>query len=192
MTGTKYVLTNNTTSIQFFDYKTLSDAMWNYQVTLNPGQTKTIWSEIGALKIYNNGAITIDEQSTFPPTHSDITGGGGTINPIIDYTNKSILIFSKLPNSTNLGYSILDFDNNVIYGPIDLGYDTSNSPSGYWYVNDIYPFTNSGYAIYLTNDDNNNKASIYLDSRGTIIGEYSASSNNNKSIKILFNIVFRF
>ena len=109
MTGTKYVLKNNTTAIQFFDYKTLSDSMWNYQVSLNPGQTKTIWVETGTLKIYNNGAITIEEQSAFPPTHPDITGGG-TINPHIDYTNKSILVFSKLPDSTNLGYSILDFD----------------------------------------------------------------------------------
>ena len=179
MSGTKYVLKNNTTLAQFFDYKTLSDAMWNYQVQLNPGQIKTIWAETGTLKIYNNGAITIEEQSTFPPTNH-VTGGNNGTNTFIDYTNKSILVFSVLPNSTNLGYSILDFDNNVIVGPVDLGYDTSNSPSGYWYVDDIFPFTNSGYAIYLTNDDNNNKASIYLDERGTIIGQYSASTNNRE------------
>ena len=178
MAGTKYVLTNNTTAIQFFDYKTLSDAMWNYQVSLNPGQTKHIWAETGTLKIYNNGAITIEEQSSFPPTHSDITGGGGTTNPLIDYKNKSILIFSELPESTNLGYSILDFDNNVTYGPIDLGYSTDSVAGGYWYIDDIFPFTNSGYAIYLNNDDNDNKASIYLDYRGTIIGQYSASTNS--------------
>lgn len=174
MSGIKYVLTNNTTLVQFFDYKTLSNAMWDYQVQLNPGQTKTIWAELDSLKIYNNGAITIEEQSSFPPVLSNPTGGG-VVNQFIDYTNKSILIFSELPNSSNLGYSMLDFDNNIIYGPIDLGYDTNND----WNVNDIYPFTNSGYAIYLYNNSNNDNASIYLDFSGQIIGEYSASTTGD-------------
>ena len=178
MSGTKYVLKNNTTLAQFFDYKTLSDAMWNYQVQLNPGQIKTIWAETGTLKIYNNGAITIEEESAFPPTDHVIGGGSNGTKTYVDYTNKSILIFSKLPSSTNLGYSILDFDHNVIYGPVDLGYNTANVTGGYWYIDNIFPFTNSGYAIYLTNDDNDNKASIYLDYRGTIIGQYSASTNS--------------
>ena len=178
MSGTKYVLKNNTTLAQFFDYKTLSDAMWNYQVQLNPGQIKTIWAETGTLKIYNNGAITIEEESAFPPTDHVIGGGSNGTKTYVDYTNKSILIFSKLPSSTNLGYSILDFDHKVIYGPVDLGYNTANVTGGYWYIDNIFPFTNSGYAIYLTNDDNDNKASIYLDYRGTIIGQYSASTNS--------------
>ena len=76
MTGVKYVLKNNTTSVQFFDYKTLSDSMWVYQVSLKPGQTKTIWSETGTLKIYNNGSITIEEQSSFTPNNN--TGGRNT------------------------------------------------------------------------------------------------------------------
>ena len=167
MSGIKYVLRNNTTAIQFFDYKTLSDAMWFYQVSLNPGQVKTIWAELDSLKIYNNGAITIESQSSFPPVHSDLTGGG-IVKQYIDYTNKSILVFSELPDSNNLGYSILDFDNNITYGPIDLGYD-----NGDWNVNNVYPFTNSGYAIYLVTGDGD-EASIYLDFSGQIIGEYSA------------------
>lgn len=177
MSGTKYVLKNNTTLAQFFDYKTLSDAMWNYQVQLNPGQIKTIWAENGTLKIYNNGAITIEEQSVFPPT-DHVTGGNNGTKTHIDYTNKSILIFSKLPESNNLGYSILDFDNNVIVGPVDLGYNTASVVGGYWRINDIYPFTNSGYVIYLYNSNNASKASIYLDYRGTVIGEYSASTTD--------------
>jgi hypothetical protein len=172
MSGIKYVLTNNTTLAQFFDYRTLAEAMWFYQVQLNPGQTKTIWAETGSLKIYNNGAITIEEQSVFPPTNP-VTGGNNGTNTFIDYNNKSILIFSQLPDSNNLGYSILDFDNNVIVGPVDLGYDRDN---GNWFVDDIYPFTNSGYAIYLYDDDNCDKAAIYLDYRGTIIGQYSATT----------------
>ena len=72
MTGVKYVLRNNTTSVQFFDYKTLADSMWIYQVSINPTQSKTIWAETGTLKIYNNGSITIEEQSVFTPTNSAI------------------------------------------------------------------------------------------------------------------------
>ena len=72
MRGTKYTLKNNTTSSQFFDYKTLSNSMWNYQVSLNPNQVKTIWTESGTLNLYNNNSITIEEQSSFPPVHSPI------------------------------------------------------------------------------------------------------------------------
>jgi hypothetical protein len=172
MSGIKYVLKNNTTLVQFFDYKNLSNAMWNYQVQLNPGQIKTIWAKTGTLKIYNNGAITIEEQSVFPPTDHNTGGNNGT-NTFIDYNNKSILVFSELPDSPNLGYSILDFDNNVIVGPVDLGY---NNDDDNWFVDDIYPFTNSGYAIYLYDDDNCDKVVIYLDYRGTIIGQYSATT----------------
>jgi len=177
MEGTKYVLKNNTTQIQFFDYKTLSDSMWNYQVSLNPGQVKTIWTALDTLKIYNNGAITIEEKSVFPPTDHVIGGNNGN-NTYIDYENKSILIFSQLPESTNLGYSILDFEHNVIVGPVDLGYNTASVVGGGWNISDINPFTNSGYMIYLNNIDNVSKASIYLDYKGTIIGEYSASTTD--------------
>ena len=179
MSGIKYVLKNNTTLAQFFDYKTLSDAMWNYQVQLNPGQIKTIWAEKGTLKIYNNGAITIEEESAFPPTDHVIGGNNTGNNTYIDYMNKSILIFSELSGSTNLGYSVLNFDGNVIYGPIDLGYNNANVTGGGWYVDDVYPFTNSGYVIYLyANNNTNRQASIYLDYSGQIIGEYSATTDN--------------
>jgi hypothetical protein len=94
MTGVKYVLKNNTTSVQFFDYKTLADSMWVYQVSLKPGQTKTIWSETGTLKIYNNGSITIEEESTFPPTNSTISSNTET---------KSGNFLIKMLKSTSLG-----------------------------------------------------------------------------------------
>lgn len=86
MTGVKYVLRNNTTSVQFFDYKTLADSMWIYQVSINPTQSKTIWAETGTLKIYNNGSITIEEQSVFTPTNSSI--GRNNKTKTIDYLVK--------------------------------------------------------------------------------------------------------
>ena len=93
MTGVKYVLKNNTTSVQFFDYKTLADSMWVYQVSLKPGQTKTIWSETGTLKIYNNGSITIEEQSEFTPTNSTIeTKSGNFLVKILKSTSLGDLI----------------------------------------------------------------------------------------------------
>ena len=93
MTGVKYVLKNNTTSVQFFDYKTLADSMWVYQVSLKPGQTKTIWSETGTLKIYNNGSITIEEQSSFTPNNSTIeTKSGNFLVKILKSTSLGDLI----------------------------------------------------------------------------------------------------
>ena len=94
MTGVKYVLKNNTASVQFFDYKTLADSMWVYQVSLKPGQTKTIWSETGTLKIYNNGSITIEEQSAFTPNN-------GTIGRNIETKSGNFLL--RALKSTSLG-----------------------------------------------------------------------------------------
>jgi hypothetical protein len=88
MSGTKYVLKNNTTLVQIFDYKSLSDAMWHYQVKLNPGQIKTIWAENNTLKIYNNRAITIESQLEFPRNN--------TISTVRDYIIKTL-------KSTGLG-----------------------------------------------------------------------------------------
>ena len=54
MVGKKYILKNICQSTIFFNYKTLSDAMWQYQVSLSPGQIKNIWAFDGTLKFLNN------------------------------------------------------------------------------------------------------------------------------------------
>ena len=76
MVGKKYILKNICQSTIFFNYKTLSDGMWQYQVSLSPGQIKNIWAFDGTLRFLNNqgtsSCVDIIEVSDFPPTHSPI------------------------------------------------------------------------------------------------------------------------
>ena len=76
MVGKKYILKNICQITIFFNYKTLSDSMWQYQVSLAPGQIKNVWAFDGTLRFLNNqgtsSCVDIIEVLDFPPTHSPI------------------------------------------------------------------------------------------------------------------------
>ena len=76
MVGKKYILKNICQSTIFFNYKTLSDGMWQYQVSLSPGQIKNIWAFDGTLRFLNNqgtaSCVDIIEVLDFPPTHAPL------------------------------------------------------------------------------------------------------------------------
>ncbi len=66
----KYTLTNNTSSLQTFSYQECSNNMWNYDVLLEPGQTKNIWFVTSTFQSYYTSDITIVDDGAFPPTPS--------------------------------------------------------------------------------------------------------------------------
>ena len=43
MACSKYILTNTGSTIVTFNYQKCEDTQWQYQVELNPNQTKNIW-----------------------------------------------------------------------------------------------------------------------------------------------------
>jgi hypothetical protein len=107
MVGKKYILKNICQSTIFFNYKTLSDAMWQYQVSLSPGQIKNIWAFDGTLRFLNNqgtaSCVDIIEESGFPPTHSPILPSPTptpSITPSITPTNTPTQTVTKTPTNT--------------------------------------------------------------------------------------------
>lgn len=66
----KYILTNNTASVQTFSYQECSNNMWIYDALLEPGQTKTIWFVNPTFQSYYTDSITITDEGAFPPTPS--------------------------------------------------------------------------------------------------------------------------
>ena len=66
----KYILTNNTASVQTFTYQECSNNMWIYDALLEPGQTKTIWFVNPTFQSYYTDSITITDEGAFPPTPS--------------------------------------------------------------------------------------------------------------------------
>ena len=51
MTCSKYGLTNTGTTAVNFNYQRCEDFLWEYQVNLNPNETKNIWLANGTYSI---------------------------------------------------------------------------------------------------------------------------------------------
>ena len=69
MACSKYILTNTGSTTVNFNYQRCDDAEWQYQIELEPNQTKNIWlidttySIADAFKSY----VVLDNQGEFPP-----------------------------------------------------------------------------------------------------------------------------
>lgn len=68
MACSKYTLTNTGTTIVNFNYRRCDDAMWEYQIELNPGQTKNIWLINGTYSVAPSfrGLIDLVDLGVFP------------------------------------------------------------------------------------------------------------------------------
>ena len=69
MACSKYTLTNTGTTQLNFNYRRCDDAMWEYQVELEPNQTKNIWLidnsySIAPLFVPN---VVLVNDGVFPP-----------------------------------------------------------------------------------------------------------------------------
>ena len=67
MSCSKYTLTNTGSSIVNFSYQRCDDAMWEYQVELNQGQTKTIWLLDSTYSTAFTTSIVEVDLGVFPP-----------------------------------------------------------------------------------------------------------------------------
>jgi len=75
MACTKYTLTNTGTTSVNFSYRRCDDAMWEYQVQLDPNQTKNIWAINGTYTIadYFKTELGTIVESVFPPQGLNVT-----------------------------------------------------------------------------------------------------------------------
>ena len=67
MACSKYTLTNTGSSIVNFSYQRCDDAMWEYQVELNPNQTKNIWLLNTTYSSAFPNSIVLVNLGPFPP-----------------------------------------------------------------------------------------------------------------------------
>jgi hypothetical protein len=75
MACSKYTLTNTGTTIVNFNYRRCDDSMWEYQVNLQPNETKNIWlinGTYGAAPLYNS-VISLVNNGAFPPLNATLT-----------------------------------------------------------------------------------------------------------------------
>ena len=153
-----------------FAYQTLSSLVWQYQVEILPGQTKTIFCVDGTF-YYNTtqSNIIIIENTPFPPDGLTTTT---TTSPIPnENTSKSISILGIMTGGTNWEIINLNYQ-TVTTSVLNTGLDSND-----WYPNccpAFLPLTNSGYLTILSSG---NSYSAYFQSyQGTVLGTYSATS----------------
>jgi len=75
MSCSKYTLTNTGSTIINFNYRRCDDSMWEYQIELNPNQTKNIWLIDGTYSIapsYLSSVVLVDN-GVFPPIVPTLT-----------------------------------------------------------------------------------------------------------------------
>ena len=70
MACSKYTLTNTGSTSVNFTYKRCDDTMWEYQVELEPNQTKNIWLVNNTYTIAElfKSKISLTNDGPFPPT----------------------------------------------------------------------------------------------------------------------------
>lgn len=93
-----------------------------------------------------------------------------TVSPPSDV--KSLAFLSKLVTNNNQGEAILNFD-DITAEILDLDVDYTG-----WYINSIYPLTDSGYGYYFGNNDTCDlQWAIFVDSTGKIMDNYQTNCN---------------
>ena len=63
----KYVISNTGSRIVTFNYRRCDDGIWEYQETLNPGDTKNVWFIDGTFSTPFIDLINISNEGKFPP-----------------------------------------------------------------------------------------------------------------------------
>ena len=90
------------------------------------------------------------------------------------FSGQSFSFVSRLTTNYDNGSVTLNY-NDFTAEIIDLGVDYAG-----WYMNDLYPLTNSGYGYYFDNDNNSCwKWIVFTDVFGNIIDQYQAFTDCN-------------
>jgi hypothetical protein len=115
MACSKYTLTNTGSTIVNFNYRRCDDSLWEYQVELNPNQTKNIWVINGTYTIapVYQSIVSLVNQGTFPPisetatptptpsiTPSNTPTGTAAVTPTPSNTPTGTAAVTPTPTST--------------------------------------------------------------------------------------------
>jgi hypothetical protein len=75
MACSKYILTNTGSTLVNFNYRRCDDSLWEYQVELNPSQSKNIWLIDNTYSIAPSfrGSVLLVNEGVFPPVSASQT-----------------------------------------------------------------------------------------------------------------------
>ena len=113
MACSKYTLTNTGSTVVNFNYRRCDDSMWEYQVSLDPNQTKNIWLINGtydtaqvyesSIVLVNDGAYPLTPTPTKSPTPTPTVTQTQTGTPTGTPTNTPTPSVTATQTSTPTG-----------------------------------------------------------------------------------------
>jgi hypothetical protein len=77
----KYTLTNNSPFTQTYTYQECNNLMWNYDFTIEAGQTRTIWLINGTYAAPLTSVLSVSDDGAFPPPNSPTPSVTSSITP---------------------------------------------------------------------------------------------------------------
>ena len=77
----KYTLTNNSPFTQTYTYQECNNLMWNYDFTIEAGQTRTIWLINGTYAAPLTSSLSVSDDGVFPPANSPTPSVTSSITP---------------------------------------------------------------------------------------------------------------
>ena len=102
MACNKYTLTNTGTTAVNFNYRRCDDSMWQYQVNLEPNETKSIWLIDGTFDIseYFGSVVEITNDGGFPPNPTPTPSVTPTLTPTVTETPTNTPTNTETPTNT--------------------------------------------------------------------------------------------
>jgi hypothetical protein len=102
MACSKYTLTNTGSTAVNFNYRRCDDAMWEYQVNLDPNQTKNIWLINGtydAAQVFK-ASISLVNDGAYPLTPTPTPSNTATPTPTVTSTVTPTVTSTSTPTPT--------------------------------------------------------------------------------------------
>ena len=134
MACSKYTLTNTGSTVVNFNYRKCDDSMWQYQVNLDPNETKNIWLINGTydvaqsfeskIVLVNDGVYPLTPTPTRTPTPTPSPTTTTTPTPTITPTTTITPTNTQTPTITP---TITPTASQTFFFTYYLGFDPSNS-----------------------------------------------------------------
>ena len=179
MACSKYTLTNTGSTVVNFNYRRCDDSMWEYQVNLDPNQTKNIWLIDGtydtaqifdaSIVLVNDGAYPLTPTPTATPTNTPTPSVTATQTPTVTPTNTATPTNTQTPTNTATS--------TPTNTPTNTATNTStptNTPTP-----TVTP-TNSLDSFFVSSGSTANNACNGIGGSGTIYAENSQFDTNNQ------------
>ena len=190
MACSKYTLTNTGTTAINFTYRRCDDSMWEYQVNLDPNQTKNIWlinNTYNISSLFSHSVVLVNDGAyplTPTPTPTQTTTPTNTPTPSVTATNTSTPTNTPTNTATNTPTNTATNTPTPTHTPTQTmtptnSYKVFNATSGS--TANIACASGTSATLYSENPFDQS-TQFYNNSNGTVSGDMSGFYSYNSVV----------